>query len=183
MSLPLPAAVSHRGREHFLLGCNGSKLPSWPDFGLPQPGWNGYRQTFEVQGEELVVSRILLARRRDDRPAPIDGVEPRYRDGWESGWVYDGLARPARFDGWLLFGSKNLSGDRLASMPVPYCGDSGVYFELGFVEGTMLEEIDLTADIARLFAPEVEMKRKRVRDPELEALLDRLEARYRIRPF
>jgi hypothetical protein len=58
-----------------------------------------------------------------------------------------------------------------------------VHFELGFVDGAVLEETDLTADVTRLFSTEVRMKRGRVKAPELVALLDRLEERYRIRPF
>lgn len=184
MSLPLPDAFQYRGKTYFLQGCQGTGLPTWRDFGLPKhPGWNGYRQTFALSGDRLVVQQVALSVPKDEEPPLIDGVAPRAADAWDfPRWRYD-LCRPTRFEGWLLFGDVSLRGDRLASLPVPWVGNGGTHFELGFVEGVVLEETDLTPEVARLFSEEVKMKRSRVKAPELLALLDRLEERYRIRPF
>jgi hypothetical protein len=184
MSLPLPDAFDYRGRSYFLQGCHGTALPGWQDFGLPKyPGWNAYRQTYGLWDERLVVQQIALNVPKDEVPPLIDGVTPRAEEKWGGRtWMYD-LCRTTRFEGWLLIGDLSLRGDRLASMPVPWVGNGGVHFELGFVDGAVLEETDLTADVTRLFSTEVRMKRGRVKAPELVALLDRLEERYRIRPF
>ena len=110
-------------------------------------------------------------------------MTPRAEEESDGGaWTYD-LCRATRFDGWLLVGDLNLRGDRLASLPVPWIGNGGTHSELGFVDGVLLEETELTADVVRLFSAEAGMKRSRVRSPELVALLDRLEERYRVRPF
>ena len=93
------------------------------------------------------------------------------------------LRRPVPFEGYLLFGDVSLRNNRLASLPLPYPGAGGAHFELGFIEGELVEETDLTEPVARLFAPEVAMKRKRVKDADALALLDLLERRYRVTPF
>lgn len=176
MSLPLPDAFDYRGRTYSLEGSQGTGLPK-------HPGWSAYRQTYGLWEGRLVVRQIALHLPAGEAPPSIDGVTPRAGEGWGGrAWVYD-LRRPTRFEGWLLIGDLNLRGDRLAAMPVPWVGHGGTHFELGFVDGALLEETELTEEVARLFSAEVGMKRARVHAPELVSLLDRLEERYGIRPF
>lgn len=184
MSLPLPDAFAYRGGAYFLEGANGRGLTCSRDFGLPYPpGWNAYRQTYALHEGRLVVREIEFFAAKGQAPPVVDGVAPQpLPRSAECGWRYD-LCRPVPFEGYLLFGNVSLRNDRLASLPLPYVGAGGVHFELGFIGGEVFEEIDLTEPVARLFAPEVAMKRKRVKDADVLALLDLLERRYRITPF
>lgn len=183
MSLPLPAQVRFRGASYYLLGGNGTALLSWKDVGLPPPKWGTHNFVYAVREDRLVLSYIDTVWDGDGTPPLIDGVAPRRESTTLPLWVYAPLQHPVCFDGWLLIGDRDLRGDRLSGLPISSVGGGGTHFELGFIEGTLLETIDLRPETERLFSQELRKKRGRVSDPKLIDLLERLEERYRIRLF
>lgn len=177
MSLPLPAEFEHRGRSHYLLHCHGVGLPGWHDLGVATPGWNGGRMTFSLLETRLIVSRVSRSCRNGETLPPLGGVAGGPRQTLtRTDWVYD-VNVPVPFEGWMLIGEQDDGYDWLNSIPKHDPEHPGTYFELGFVAGELREEIDLSADMARILGEECERK-TRVQAPELVALLARIDTRY-----